>query len=660
MPQQKRLLHAVLILALAAGCIFAQPTATKRFPGPGIPVPEGTRAALQQKLVRLQTSLSALPPALDPVFVPDARIYEKAVRYALEHDEFYRTNEFAIAEKLLEEGLRRAESLSQNSAPWTQQTGLVVRAYRSRIDGSIQPFGLVVPSSFRANDTRKYRLDIWLHGRDETLTELKFINERSPRPGEFTPPDAFVLHPYGRYCNAFKFAGEIDVLEAIEAVRRMYPIDDSRVLLRGFSMGGAGVWHLAVHHADRWLAAAPGAGFAESAEYLRLNVETIRPFERVLWQWYDATDCTANLRHCPTIAYSGELDKQRQAADVMASALAREGLPLAHLIGPKTEHKYEPETKRLLNNVIDTLALTPKPDCPREIRFTTRTLRYSRMYWLQLLGLEKHWRRADAMARLEGDRVRLSLTNVTRFAIELPSHAVIREVDINGDTVPIPATGVAGSVVISRMNNTWSLLTSSDSRNSSHPKSKSPGLQGPIDDAFLDSFVFVTPSQAGFHEKTAAWVNEELARARYEWRAQFRGEAPTLRDADVTPDNIRDSNLVLWGDPASNAVLGKILPNLPLQWSRDRIQIGTVTFDARTHIPLLIYPNPLNPKRYIVLNSGFTFRGFGSNASQTPKLPDYALLDLGQPDPFANGLVAAGFFDESWKFDRDSLYLRDR
>jgi hypothetical protein len=66
-------------------------------------------------------------------------------------------------------------------------------------------------------------------------------------------------------------------------------------------------------------------------------------------------------------------------------------------------------------------------------------------------------------------------------------------------------------------------------------------------------------------------------------------------------------------------------------------------------VPLMIFPNPLNPERYVVLNSGFTFRGFGSNANQTAKLPDYAILDISEEDPFTSGIAAAGFFNERWE-----------
>ena len=77
------------------------------------------------------------------------------------------------------------------------------------------------------------------------------------------------------------------------------------------------------------------------------------------------------------------------------------------------------------------------------------------------------------------------------------------------------------------------------------------------------------------------------------------------------------------------------------------------TYDAKTHAPILVFPNPLNPARYVVLNSGIDFRteGYGNNAHQTPKLPDWAIVDLRTPPGprWPGKVVDAGFFDESWK-----------
>jgi predicted peptidase len=190
----------------------------------------------------------------------------------------------------------------------------------------VQPYGLVVPESYEPRGGHRHRLDLWFHGRGENLTEVNFLAGRLKDRGVFTPPDTIVLHPYGRYCNAFKFAGEVDVLEAMESVRRRYAIDDDRIAVRGFSMGGAACWQFAVHYADRWVGATPGAGFSETPDFLKVfQKETLTPtwWEQKLWHWYDCTDYAVNLAQCPTIAYSGEIDSQKQAADVMADALRK-------------------------------------------------------------------------------------------------------------------------------------------------------------------------------------------------------------------------------------------------------------------------------------------------------------------------------------------------
>lgn len=61
----------------------------------------------------------------------------------------------------------------------------------------------------------------------------------------------------------------------------------------------------------------------------------------------------------------------------------------------------------------------------------------------------------------------------------------------------------------------------------------------------------------------------------------------------------------------------------------------------------------LNPKRYVVINSGPTYREYDylNNARQVPKLPDWAVVDTSTP-PNAKApgkIVNADFFDEAWQ-----------
>ena len=151
----------------------------------------------------------------------------------------------------------------------------------------------------------------------------------------------------------------------------------------------------------------------------------------------------------------------------------------------------------------------------------------------------------------------------------------------------------------------------------------------------------------------AGWVQAEQKHAITEWRRQFRGEAQVREDSAVTDADIASSNLVLWGDPGSNRVLARIADRLPVKWTAEGVVVGGKTYPADTHAPVLIYPNPLNPKKYVVLNSGFTYREFDylNNARQTPKLPDYAVVDTTTPPGprYPGKIVEAGFFNEDWK-----------
>jgi hypothetical protein len=87
-------------------------------------------------------------------------------------------------------------------------------------------------------------------------------------------------------------------------------------------------------------------------------------------------------------------------------------------------------------------------------------------------------------------------------------------------------------------------------------------------------------------------------------------------------------------------------------WAGTQLALGSQRFGP-SHVAAMIYPNPLNPKRYIVLNSGTTQRAgdHGTNSRQVPRLPDYAIIDTTTPpnERVAGKIVAAGFFDENWQ-----------
>jgi len=403
--------------SLADGPADNQVASIRPVPPPGIEVPAEVRESLSKSLEVLKKSieeLSASKEARVQKYLPDVEIFHRAVSLALSENGFFEPADFTRAKELIDEGNRRSEALRGNAFPyWTQIVSspyITVRGFRSKLDGTVQPYGVVFQSSISASG----RADVWCRGRSEKGLELQFLSTRMKSLDPLPDEGVLMIHPFGRYCNANKLAGEVDTLEALEHAMSQYPIDPKRVAIRGFSMGGAAAWHLAVHYPDRWFAATPGAGFSETPDFLKVfQSEALKPywFEEKLWTMHDCPVWVRNLRSVPTIAYSGQIDKQKQAADIMAKASwelpEEERFELTHIIAPKTAHSISPEAKKEIDRRLRILdpasGLLSKRQESREdnVVFTTTTLRYNRAFWVTLDALENHHEPASITASFD-------------------------------------------------------------------------------------------------------------------------------------------------------------------------------------------------------------------------------------------------------------------
>ena len=180
------------------------------------------------------------------------------------------------------------------------------------------------------------------------------------------------------------------------------------------------------------------------------------------------------------------------------------------------------------------------------------------------------------------------------------------------------------------------------------------GMQGPIDDAFTAPFLCVRGTKEAWHNATLQYADAELTRFTEEWSKYLRGDLPVKDDNAVSPEDIATKHLILFGDPASNSLIAQALPRLPLGWTKDKITWDGKEYAAADHVPVLIYPSPLNAERYVVLNSGHTFRAAdfqGTNALLYPRLGDYALLkpQAGKKEPV---VATAGLFDDFWRMTK--------
>lgn len=658
------------VLAFGTSPASAQPTFKKP---PRYEPSAAERGEIETKLAELTKALAALPvgEGAQRDVLADVAIYQKAAAWTLRLNEFFAKKDVAATLKVIERGLERARQLADGQRPWASASGSSIHGYYSKVDGSVQPYALIVPPNLEKKDDagdvpKRYRLDVVLHGRGDTLNEVNFIQAHD---GKATPADTeaaaggiFVLHVFGRTNNAYRWAGETDVFEAIAAVKRSHSIDDRRIVLRGFSMGGAGAWHLGLHHPSLWSSVEAGAGFSETKNYAKLKAT---PDDQVKGlRIYDAVDYAANAFNVPMVGYGGEDDPQRQASINIEEALKAlgytfkteglltrgEGIDFLRVVGAKMGHKVDPASAKILKEFHDEHAKQGANLTPKRIRFVTSTLKYNQAAWLSVEQLEEHYRPASVEAELQGSLAVVSkIENVAVLGVE---RHVAESIRLGGQEFPLEGAvqGLLPSVYFQRDGDEWNQLDYDASRRlqENAERGKRRNLQGPIDDAFTGPFLCVRGTGKPWNPHVQKWADARLDQFAQDWARWMRGDVRIKKDTEVTPEDIETCHLVLFGDPGSNSLLARVLKDLPLGWTQTEVDLAG-QYRADSHAPVLITLNPLNPHRYVVVNSGHTFGAkefTGTNALLFPYLGDYAVI---QVDGTAGVTKTSGYFDESWK-----------
>lgn len=629
---------------------------------------KGQREAFERDAKVLQATLDNRADRETAAWA-DTAIFTKGLSWALRYDREFSAAHVRLLENAVKRaGVRLAAMANRNEKPsWNARRGKLALGYVSKVDSSVQPYGVIVPKSY--NPQVPIRLDVVLHGssRPVGMSELNFIarfdegDDENPSP----PDQPFIeLHPLGRVENCYRWSGETDVFEAVEDVCNRYSIDRNRIVLRGMSMGASGTWHLGLKHPDRFVALGPYCGYVDTHKFSEtplknfVRVGPLREHQELGLHMLDSIDYAANAGVVPAIACIGEKDVFFQAHVLMGAAMKREGLEMINLISPGTGHVIDPVTHaRQMQLIAGHVAAAPRR--PRDLRFVTWTLKYNRCHWLEVLQLEQHYARAEFSAKLVDDvLVVAEPKNITRIAITptgLPERPQRMRIGSSATEFPLSDSRVE----LVRRDDVWQIL---DER-SAERTGKRPGLQGPIDDAFTTPFVCVRGTGQAWNAGVQEYADASLRRFADEWRQYFRGELPVKDDVDVTPSDIRSRNLILFGDPGSNRWIAAALPQLPLRWSKESLHMNGMDYTAAHHAPALIAPNPLPGagERYVVLNSGHTFRGTelaSLNYLLFPRWGDWAVLKVvaprSQSDTAMEEVLRAGYFNEQWGFPESS------
>jgi dienelactone hydrolase len=515
----------------------------------------------------------------------------------------------------LETARAYAEKLAAGEDPWKGRTGAFTKAYRSEVDGTLQPYGVYVPPSY--DPAKTWPLMVGLHGSGSNhLLHRRRLFGLGNESGEqdydairkdlpFPEVGFIVLTPYGRGESAgYNGIAEADVLRALDHVQKAYRVDPDRVHLTGLSMGGGGTWHIGLRYPDRFASISPVCGVGDMD--LMPWTAGWGALDRELMSLTGYTRIAENASNQQVFVFHGDED---DAVNVVASRKMMEAFDKAGLAGT-TAHYFElPGVTHFawdfayrdaaLFRRVEGIRRNPFPE---RVVYSTFSPRYNKAYWLRIDRLDK----GLALARLEGTQKAgafdVKTDNLGAFSILLapaiaPAGKPI-EVKVNGRSV---FRGVPKGDVLSFAGAKGSWKKADPWRGPA---------QGPPDHAEA-SYEVPTLAAYGPHvyvygtlgDAVTTAASKATAERLGDWGPSVRARWRVLADTEVTPDLVASHDLVLVGTNATNRVLAGLV-GFPLHQDGS----GTYVDGRKVAGPgasyRLLYPNPGATRHRVLVYGG--------------------------------------------------------
>lgn len=584
-----------------------------------------------------------------------------SVQYLLDVSQRLRARELdERADAWRARGLRYLQSLEEGVDPYPLERGKIVnRGYRSVISPELQGYAVYVPPDY--DPSRRYPLYLCLHGGSSNGNlflgvvlgnNLDWLSYNEHLYDDFEArwtPDWIVVAPTGFGQVMWRWMGEQDVLDVLADVQRNYAIDDERIVLAGVSNGGVGTYTIGMRHAWRFSQIQAMAGAPSWLQYLgnRMTATERREAER-----FSGIHLAQNSVNTVFRYYHGRTD-----TGPMRPHYVEEFTRHLQSLGdvPVNETWYDAGHDILYRvtrhgRVYDRLADVRRPTSPEAVRLVTGDYRANRQHWLQMDRIEAYPQLAEARARVADGRLTITTEHATALSLyvtDLPEADPIA-IEVDGREVYSGSRAALGHRLhLRRDAEGWALGFPPDGR------IKRPGLSGPITDAYYGRMVHVYGTQRAEDTDDLRDAAERGARGWPLWAWNVGQEV--VADTAVTEAMMKSAHVVLYGTPGSNAVLERIAGALPIRVEPDAVVVGTERHEGRHVGVRFVYPNPLAPNRYVIVQAG-TSTSIVKKGNKLPEfVGDWIVYDpqtvRGQQRRVQgpNRTLGEGHFDDAWR-----------
>jgi len=176
---------------------------------------------------------------------------------------------------------------------------------------------------------------------------------------------------------------------------------------------------------------------------------------------------------------------------------------------------------------------------------------------------------------------------------------------------------------------------------------KKHGVSGPIQDVFMGQPVLmVYGTSAGQDQAERMKMLDGIVTRLFgkdDGSGILRTGFQRKADDQVDDTDIAEKNLILVGTPSENRLLAKIADKLPVGFLDDGVRIGKHEYRGEGISLVMVYPNPLNPDRYILL---FPENYWGDKVWD---FPDYLVMKEPVNGQGRGQILAKGTFDAYWQ-----------
>ena len=555
-------------------------------------------------------------------------------------------------------------ALGKHQDPYASRSGIVRRAYRSPLDGHFSPYVLYVPGAYKPGG-KPLPLVVAAHGLgNRPEIALRVVVGEAPESGfngtleaRHIPglPDlgTFIVAPNQFGNSGQRHLGEDDALRVIDEVRAHYPIDERRISVTGYSLGGTVSFFLPLHYPDLFSASAPLCGYPNLLGWDTIRKPPHTPWEDIIVQKRYILNWAANGQYIPLFMVHGGKDDPSRS-QIMADRYRSLGYTHKLDVQEDLDHNVWDYGYKD-GDMIALLRSHKRPKAPDRVRFVTGEWRYDRSHWVRFGGFESETTFAEIDARNDkkNNTIVVKTRNVESFALDLSQLSLKKEpkLVIDEKTLETAATEPALSLGMS-----WFVKTNgSFSRVAAEPSRlgrKRAFVSGPLDDIDRHKKLIVYGTQDPNETEANRMVAEHFASF-----DTFAAHFPIKSDVEVSDAEIQTSSLVLIGNPKSNRVVASFAAELPVHFedNQDALTFRGKRYEGHDVGLSFIQPHPKNPAEYIVVHAGVHAEGTLASRHIPRFAPDFLVYN-GHLTQERGGhlldrreVLEGGFFDINWR-----------